>query len=178
MQRWVLPTCQAMESFSLTPLMLLQPRGGAGGGLGTCQQPQAAELLASYNFVVVGCVLPALIAFWQERHFKSERGRGRAAVAAVARMQQRWPSLLCHVSVRAQQRTCTHCAPFVIAGGFMQDRRARGVPKAGLPWAVISASAWGACTATWLLLRQWHVLMRPALVRWASSVAARHDAGP
>jgi hypothetical protein len=68
----MLPTCQAMESFSLTPLMLLQPRDGAGGRLGTCQQPQAAEVLASYNFVVVGCVLPALIAFWQERHFKSE----------------------------------------------------------------------------------------------------------
>jgi hypothetical protein len=59
------------------------------------------------------------------------------------------------------------------AVGFMQDRRARGGPKAGLPWAHICASAWGACTVTWLLLRQWHLVTRPALLRWASSIAAR-----
>jgi hypothetical protein len=69
----VLPTCQALESFSLTPLMMLQQSGAPGSGLGTCQRPEAAEVLASYNFVAVGCVLPALIAFWHERHFKSKR---------------------------------------------------------------------------------------------------------
>ena len=69
------PTCQALESFSLTPLTMLQQRGAPGSGYhSTCQQPQAEEVVMTYVFVMVGCVVPALIAFWQERHFKSEWG--------------------------------------------------------------------------------------------------------
>jgi hypothetical protein len=55
-----LPTCQTLESFSRMPLTMLHSTAARAAVLGS-------------KCLAVGYMLPALIAFWHERHFKSER---------------------------------------------------------------------------------------------------------
>ena len=90
-QHWVQPACRVLETFSWTPLgadaaaaaatpaaqhcseqQQQQQEGPAQqrSSGGACGGPHAAEVLLSSSYTMLGVVLPALIAFWQERHYK------------------------------------------------------------------------------------------------------------